>query len=107
MNGAADAGSGTADDDSHSDGPSTGGSQVNTPNGSGSLTISLSAIIASVWAGIWGFDWAASHLDGTELLVTILVGLFVGTGLTTYLVERSFRLAAAAPAGTKTIFKTE
>jgi len=74
----------------------TGGSE--TPSGSGTLTLSLSAIIAAIWTGIVGFDWAASHLDGAALLASILFALLLGTALTVYLVERTIgNRAGAAP----------
>jgi hypothetical protein len=60
-------------------------------------------MVAAIWAGIWGFNWAASHLSGTQLLVTILVGLFTGTALTGYLFERAFQLAKASPAKKKVL----
>jgi hypothetical protein len=81
-------------------GSSDGGIQVNANDGS-SLTISVSAMVAAVWAGIWGFDWAATHLSGTQLLAAVLVGLFTGTALTGYLFERAFQLAKASPAAHK------
>lgn len=72
-------------------GAAGGGSGSNGVSvGAGSLTVSLSTIIAAIWAGIWGFDWAASHLSGTELLESILFALILGTGMTIYLVERTF-----------------
>ncbi|MGD0250533.1 MAG: hypothetical protein ABSB97_06575 [Thermoplasmata archaeon] len=54
------------------------------------MTISLSAIIAAIWAGIWGFNWAATHLDGGALFISIIIGLGVGAWLTYHFVERSF-----------------
>jgi len=53
-------------------------------------TIALSAIIAATWAGVWGFNWAATHLSSDQLFPAILIGLGVGTGLTAYVIERTF-----------------
>ena len=56
------------------------------------VTVALSTIIAAIWAGIWGFNWAATHLSGDQLLSAILVGLMFGTAMTIYMIERTFSL---------------
>ena len=60
------------------------------------VTIALSAIISAIWAGLWGFNWAASHLGSNQLFVAIMVGLAVGTGMTVYAIERSFKAIKGA-----------
>lgn len=69
--------------------PSAGGTTDVSSQGK-HLSIATSSIIAAIWAGLWGFNWAASHLSQGALFVSIMVGLACGTGLTVYLVNRTF-----------------